>query len=298
MKQHSIGDGIYKGQFERTPFLQVLVTAIVTHGAGHRCSSPDTMNKLNLSAITIPSIPGIPPLPQIVKKPPVPLPMSLFYLTCGSTFVSFIFLPVSLLDLGYLSSCVNPPMVIFTILFHAATLIIAQRKRIPKAPSYYSTVVLFAFILDIGWFISFIASVVVSANADGPYNVKRLREAGLPTSRSNQNFQIIAAIIEFCLIGAFGFKGLMIARAEGDPPSWRPWGDEDDQASIKHSRNGSVGSDDTRVGSLDLEGTKTPSKLEAEVCSSPLLSSASALTSCQVPDIAVMSPTSQRNSFR
>lgn len=163
---------------------------------------------------------------EIIKRPNVPLPVSLFWLSTSSSLVAFILLPVSLLDLGVLSFYINPPVTIFTILYHGFVLVVSQRPRQPDHPTYYASAILFAFLLDIAWIVAFITTTVVYASMQqhGFYSVNNLRSNGLPVSLGTQRFQIFLTLLLAILTGGMAYKGYRIAQEEGEPDSWRPEG--------------------------------------------------------------------------
>lgn len=183
---------------------------------------------------------------EIIKRPNVPLPVSLFWLSTSSSLVAFILLPVSLLDLGVLSFYINPPVTIFTILYHGFVLVVSQRPRKPDHPTYYASAILFAFLLDITWIVAFITTTVVYASMqqDEFYSVNNLKSHGLPVSLGTQRFQIFLTLLLAILTGGMAFKGYRIAQEEGEPDSWRPEGLEkyyDDFDDVeKMSANGLV----------------------------------------------------------
>jgi len=183
---------------------------------------------------------------EIIKRPNVPLPVSLFWLSTSSSLVAFILLPVSLLDLGVLSFYINPPVTIFTILYHGFVLVVSQRPRKPDHPTYYASAILFAFLLDITWIVAFITTTVVYASMqqDEFYSVNNLKSHGLPVSLGTQRFQIFLTLLLAILTGGMAFKGYKIAQEEGEPDSWRPEGLEkyyDDFDDVeKMSANGLV----------------------------------------------------------
>jgi len=162
---------------------------------------------------------------QAIKQPNVPLPRSLFYFSCASTVVAFVLLPICLLDLGILSLYMNPPMAIFTLLYHGFVLVVSQRPRKPNHPTYYASAILFAFLLDIAWLIAFICTMVVYASqTPGFYSIQNLSSKGLPVTVGTQRLQIILSLTLVILTGGMAVKGYLIARAEGEPDSWRPEG--------------------------------------------------------------------------
>lgn len=132
-----------------------------------------------------------------------------------------------MLDLGVFSLWINPPLSLFTIVYHASVLVLSQRKRKAEEPSYFSTVTICAYILAIVWFVAFIVTVVVLASYKGDYRVESLQHRGLPVSVETQRLQIFLTLFEFIVVGGIGMKGHMIARSEGDPASWRPEEDYD-----------------------------------------------------------------------
>ncbi|KAJ7590796.1 hypothetical protein C8J56DRAFT_933918 [Mycena floridula] len=171
-------------------------------------------------------IPKLPTsIPEVIQRPPVPMPRSLFYLSISSSVAAFILLPLSLLDLGILSFYVNPPVTVFTILYHGFVLFVSQRPRKAHHPTYYATIVLFAFVLTIGWLIAFISSLVVfTVHRHGIYDVERLANDGLPATVHSQRLQVLLTFTELLLTGGMAIKGFMIAAEEGEPDSWRPEG--------------------------------------------------------------------------
>lgn len=181
----------------------------------------------------MPSLPplqlGIPPLPKSIKKSVsqlpiagIPMPRPIFYLTCASSLNTFLILPVSFLDYGGFSLFVTPPMAIFTLLYHATVFVVSQRPRKKDRPTYYSTMILFTFFLNIGWIIAVVTTALVLFTPNHDFAPIKLKAQGLPVSEVGQYFQFAATILECMLILAIGVKGLMIANEEGEPDSWRP----------------------------------------------------------------------------
>lgn len=159
--------------------------------------------------------------PHPIEANSVPLPRSLFYLTCVSILNAFLLLLISCLDLGYFSYWMNPPLSLITIIYHCVVLLVARRKRKPEDPSYFSTAIMCAYILAIFWLAALIATIVSLAVSKANY-AEILSHNRLPVSVFTQRFQCALDVFGVALVGSVGVKGNMIANEDGDPPNWRP----------------------------------------------------------------------------
>jgi hypothetical protein len=126
-----------------------------------------------------------------------------------------------MLDLGYLSMWLNPCASIFTIIYHVGVILIARRRRVPNAPSYFSTVILSAYLLFLVWFIAFILTIVVLATSYGKtFMVEGLRQG--PATVHTERAQIFLTLYEMIVVGGMAVRGHAIVRREGpDPEQWR-----------------------------------------------------------------------------
>ncbi|KAJ7498709.1 hypothetical protein FB451DRAFT_7293 [Mycena latifolia] len=168
-----------------------------------------------------------PPLPDILTLRSVPLPKSIFILTCASSVASSILLVVSMLDLGLLSLWINPCASLFTLVYNISTLILAHRKRRIDTPSYFSTCIVCAYILAVLWLVAFSVTTMVLVSWKGNYKPEVLhQQQGLPVTVHTQRLQCFLAGVELFTLGGIAVKGHLIAR-EGDPKSWRPMYEDD-----------------------------------------------------------------------
>lgn len=151
----------------------------------------------------------------------IPIPQKIFFLTLASMVGSFVLLLISLLDLGILSLWVNPPLAFITLIYHAAVLLLSQKKRSPESPSYFSTVTFCAYIIAVVWLVAFIITVVVLAVYKNDYTPDGLRRHGLPVSDHTQRLQVFLTLYEFILVCGIGLTGHLMIIAEGDPETWR-----------------------------------------------------------------------------
>jgi hypothetical protein len=164
-------------------------------------------------------------LPKLTKVdlPPssFPLPRSLFLFTCASLLGSCLLFIISMLDLGYLSMWVNPCASIITVIYHIGVILIARRKRVPNAPSYFSTAIFSAYLMALVWFIGFILTLVVLVS--GPGNAFKV--VGLGQGAANvytERAQIFLTLYELLVVGGMAVTGHAIVRKEGpDPEAWR-----------------------------------------------------------------------------
>ncbi|KAK7470424.1 hypothetical protein VKT23_001850 [Stygiomarasmius scandens] len=158
--------------------------------------------------------------PHPIEEDDISLPRALFYLTCISMFNTFLLLLISCLDLGYFSYWLNPPLSLITLVYHCVVFLIARQKRRPEDPSYFSTAIICAYILAVGWLAAFIGTIVALATSKGKL-VETLAHHGLPVSVFTQRLQCVLDFFGVVLVGAIGVKGNMIANKDGDPMNWR-----------------------------------------------------------------------------
>ena len=128
------------------------------------------------------------------------LPRSIFLFTCASLLGSCVLLIISMLDLGYLSMWVNPCASIITIIYHICVILISRRKRVPNAPSYFSTAIFSAYLLVIVWITAFILTTVVLVSSHG----NAFRALGLqqgPASVYTHRAQIALTLYELLVVG-------------------------------------------------------------------------------------------------
>lgn len=152
----------------------------------------------------------------------IPLPISLFILTCISLLASFILLVVSLLDLGVLSLWINPCASVFTVIYNTSVLVLAQRKRRIDSPSYFSTCIICAYFLAVLWLVAFSVTTMVLVSWKENYQPEELhQQTGLPVTVQTQRLQCFLTILELFVLGGITVKGHLILR-KGDPESWRP----------------------------------------------------------------------------
>ncbi|KAJ6628872.1 hypothetical protein B0H10DRAFT_101993 [Mycena sp. CBHHK59/15] len=164
-----------------------------------------------------------PVLPDVLTLRNVPLPRSIFVLTCISLLSSFILLVVSLLDLGLLSLRINPCLSLFTVIYNTSILVLAQRPRRIDAPSYFSTSIVCAYILALGWIVAFSITTMVLVSWKGTtYQPEFLHhQQGLPVTVNTQRLQCLLTAVESFVLGGMAVKGHLIVREEEDPKSWR-----------------------------------------------------------------------------
>lgn len=192
----------------------MLVTIRLDYGAGHRsqASSRSTifmpLPKLKLTKADLP-------------PSPFPLPRSLFLFTCTSLLGSFLLFIISMLDLGYLSMWVNPCASLITIIYHVGVILIARRKRVPDAPSYFSTAIFSAYLLVFVWFIAFVLTLGVLVSSHGnTFKVGGLGQG--PANVHTQRAQIFLTLYEMLVMGGMAVTGHAIVRKEGpNPEEWR-----------------------------------------------------------------------------
>ncbi|KAJ6598846.1 hypothetical protein DFH09DRAFT_16681 [Mycena vulgaris] len=167
-----------------------------------------------------------PHLPDGLTVQSIPLPKSIFILTCISIIASVILLVISMLDLGLLSLWINPCASLFTAVYNISILVLARRKRRIDAPSYFSTCIICAYILAVMWLVAFATTMVLVWK--GNYRPEVLyRQHGLPVTVHTQRLQCFLAGVELFVLGGIAVKGHLIARKEGDPKSWRPTYEDD-----------------------------------------------------------------------
>ncbi|KAJ3848788.1 hypothetical protein EV368DRAFT_86230 [Lentinula lateritia] len=158
--------------------------------------------------------------PHPVKQDEITIPRSLLYIIVSSIFISFLLLIVSLLDLGYCSLWLTPPLCLFTLLYFTGVLVLSRMERTIEEPTYFPTVVFVGYIMTIIWLVSFILTVVVFAAY--PHMVDALRQQGLHTASVGlQRFQCLLCMTNLGLVGGFTARSHVIAMEEGDPENWR-----------------------------------------------------------------------------
>jgi len=172
------------------------------------------MRKLVLSSLATSTF------PHPIKENAITIPRSLFYLSTSSIVISFILLIVSLLDLGYCSLWLTPPVSLFTLTYFVGVLILSRTPRTDEDPTYFSTVVLVGYIMTLLWLIAFILTIVVFAAY--PHMVEALRQNGLHTvSVGLQRFECILCITNLGLVGGFTARSHIISMVDGEPENWR-----------------------------------------------------------------------------
>ena len=128
-----------------------------------------------------------------------------------------------MLDLGYLSMWMNPVMSLLTIIYHLAVLLLSRTKRTASDPTYFSTVVVCAYLFGVVWFVAFIlTNVVIAVKNDRFFSLEDIKRMGLPASVGSQRVQVIFALLEAVVLEAYAIKGHLIIREKGDPDDWRP----------------------------------------------------------------------------
>jgi len=159
------------------------------------------------------------------------MPRIWFWCTCASLVGAITLLIISMLDLGYLSMWLNPCASVYTILYHVGVLVIAHRKRNPENPSYFSTAIFSGYLLAIIWLAAFILTIIVLAlGGAGDFNVKFLRQYGLPVNVHTQRVQVFLTLYEMVMVGGMAAKGHAIVESHGpDPPDWRYEADDQKQ---------------------------------------------------------------------
>lgn len=173
------------------------------------------MRKLVLSSLADPAT-----FPHPIKQNAVTIPRSLFYLSTSSIVISLILLIVSLLDLGYFSLWMTPPVSLVTLMYFAGVLILSRMERTEEDPTYFSTVVLIGYLMTLLWLIAFILTIVVFAAY--PHIVEALRQQGLHTVTAGlQRFECILCITNLGLVGGFTARSHTIAMVDGQPENWR-----------------------------------------------------------------------------
>ncbi|KAF8915805.1 hypothetical protein CPB85DRAFT_1432518 [Mucidula mucida] len=158
-----------------------------------------------------------------IPDAPLPMPRSLFYLTCTSLFFTTIALIASALDYGVLSLWVTPPTCVITYIFHITVMVLSRRPRNVENPSYFSTVIVCTYIIAVLWCTAFVTTMTVLLGYKDVFTPEVLHgHYGLPTTRDTQRLQCALAAFELATIVALGVQGHLIASKEGDPTSWRP----------------------------------------------------------------------------
>ncbi|PFH51379.1 hypothetical protein AMATHDRAFT_142628 [Amanita thiersii Skay4041] len=166
------------------------------------------------------------PIKSATPPPPrssLPLPLPLFFLTCLSLAGSWVLLVLSLLDLGYLSMWMCPLMSLFTILYHLGVLILSRAKRSASEPTYFSTVIVLAYLFGVVWFAAFIlTNVIIAVKSDYIFSLEDVKSMGLPATAGTQGAQVFFALFEAIILEAFAIKAHLMLRKTGDPEDWRP----------------------------------------------------------------------------
>jgi len=158
--------------------------------------------------------------PHPIKEDAITIPRSLFYLSTSSLVISFILLIVSLLDLGYCSLWLTPPVCVLTLIYFSGVLLISRKERTDEEPSYFSTVVLLGYLMTLLWLIAFILTIVVFAAY--PHMVDALRQNGLQTvSVGLQRFECLLCITNLGLVGGFTARSHVLSVVNGEPENWR-----------------------------------------------------------------------------
>ena len=166
--------------------------------------------------------------PPMANNPPpsrsnLPLPLPLFVLTVISLTFSWLLLVLSMLDLGYLSMWMNPTMSFLTVGYHLVVLVLSRMKRTTSDPTYFSTIVVCAYLFGIVWFVAFIiTNVILTVKNDRFFNLTDVKNMGLPASVGSQRAQVVFALFEAFTMEALAIKGHLIIRESGDPEDWRP----------------------------------------------------------------------------
>jgi len=161
------------------------------------------------------------PVPR--RRSTLPLPLPLFVLACIAIALSLAMFIISMFDLGYLSMWMNPIMAIVTILFLVVLLVMSPKKRSSRDSTYFSTVVVCAYLIGIVWFVAFILTNIIAAvKSDRFFSVAELRGNGLPATVGTQRAQVILALLETVVLEAFAIKGHLTIREDGDPEDWKP----------------------------------------------------------------------------
>lgn len=164
---------------------------------------------------------------------PLGLPLLLFILYVSSSFTSLLLLLLSLLDLGYLSLWLIPPLSIFTLVSHAAFPFLARAPRTEAAPSYFSTLVVCAYVLAIAWFIAFVAALAVAAmKGRWRWSLQVVEDSGGAATIGTQAAQVVLSCLEVGLLVTFAVKAHRRVIYSGEPESWRPPIPEQDKAII------------------------------------------------------------------
>lgn len=157
---------------------------------------------------------------EIVQDAVTTIPRSLFYLTCSALIVTFILLLVSLLDLGYCSLWLTPPLCVLTLIYFIGVLIVSRMQRTVEKPTYFPTVVFVGYIMTSLWLIASILTIVVFAVY--PHMVDALKQQGLHSVTVGlQRFECFLCLVDFGIIGGFTLRSHVIAMEEGDPENWR-----------------------------------------------------------------------------
>ncbi|KAF9452993.1 hypothetical protein P691DRAFT_116449 [Macrolepiota fuliginosa MF-IS2] len=161
------------------------------------------------------------------------LPLLLFILYALSGFISLVLLTLSLLDLGYLSLWVIPPLSLFTVVAHAIFPFLARIPRTATFPSYFSTLVICVYILAIAWFVAFVAALVIAAMKEHwRWDLEVIKDSGSVATRGSQIVQVVLSCLECGLLGAFGVWGHRRVLDTGEPEFWRPPLPEEDKTIV------------------------------------------------------------------
>ena len=165
---------------------------------------------------------------SVTNNPPhprsnLPLPLPLFVLTVISLTFSWLLVILSMLDLGYLSMWMNPTMSFLTVGYHLIVLVLSRTKRTTSDPTYFSTIVVCAYLFGAVWFAAFIVTnIILMVKSDRFFNLTDVKNMGLPASVGSQRAQVVFTLFEAFTLEALAIKGHLIIRESGDPEDWRP----------------------------------------------------------------------------
>ncbi|KAF8639799.1 hypothetical protein AX17_001058 [Amanita inopinata Kibby_2008] len=132
-----------------------------------------------------------------------------------------------MLDLGFLSVWMNPLMSLFTIMYHLTVLILSRWKRSASDPTYFSTIIVCAYLFGVVWFAAFImTNVIIAVRNDHFFSLEDVQKMGLPATVVSQRMQVVLVLLEVAFLEAFAIKGHLIIIERGDPEDWRPKANE------------------------------------------------------------------------
>lgn len=114
-------------------------------------------------------------------------------------------------------------MSFLTVGYHLVVLVLSRMKRTTSDPTYFSTIVVCAYLFGIVWFVAFIiTNVILTVKNDRFFNLTDVKNMGLPASVGSQRAQVVFALFEAFTMEALAIKGHLIIRESGDPEDWRP----------------------------------------------------------------------------